>query len=36
MLIDSAGQASRVRMRVEKDAKERVSVKGGNPVPKPQ
>jgi len=36
MLVDSAGQASRVRMRVEKDAKERVSVKGGNPVPKPQ
>jgi large subunit ribosomal protein L24 len=37
MLIDSAGQASRVRMRVEEDGtKERVSVKNGNPIPKPQ
>jgi len=37
MLIDSASQASRVRMRVEEDGtKERVSVKSGNPIPKPQ
>jgi large subunit ribosomal protein L24 len=37
MLIDSASQASRVRMRVEGDGtKERVSVKSGNPIPKPQ
>jgi large subunit ribosomal protein L24 len=37
MLIDSAGQASRVRSRVESDGtKERVSVKSGNPIPKPQ
>jgi large subunit ribosomal protein L24 len=37
MLIDSAGQASRVRARVEGDGtKERVAVKSGNPIPKPQ
>ncbi len=38
MLIDPAsGDASRIRMRLEDDgAKERISVKGGNPIPKPQ
>ena len=38
MLIDSAGdQASRVRIRVEEDGtKERISVKSGNPIPRPQ
>jgi large subunit ribosomal protein L24 len=38
MLIDPAGeQPSRVRMRVEKDGtKERISVKSGNPIPRPQ
>lgn len=37
MLVDSSGQASRVRMRVEEDGtKERVSVKNGNPIPKPR
>ncbi len=37
MLIDSAsGDASRIRMRVEADGtKERISVKSGNPIPKP-
>jgi large subunit ribosomal protein L24 len=38
MLIDPAsGEPSRVRMRIEKDGtKERISVKTGNPIPKPQ
>jgi large subunit ribosomal protein L24 len=38
MLGDPAGeQPSRVRMRVEKDGtKERISVKSGNPIPRPQ
>jgi large subunit ribosomal protein L24 len=38
MLVDPAGeQPSRVRMRVEKDGtKERISVKSGNPIPRPQ
>jgi large subunit ribosomal protein L24 len=38
MLIDAAGdKASRVRTRVETDGtKERVSVKSGNPIPKPK
>jgi large subunit ribosomal protein L24 len=38
MLIDSgAEQASRVRMRSEKDGtKERIAVKTGNPIPRPQ
>ncbi len=37
MLVDPAsGEASRVRMRLEKDGtKERIAVKSGNPVPKP-
>ena len=37
MLVDSAaGQASRVRVRIEADgAKERIAVKTGNPIPKP-
>ncbi|MFV2006533.1 MAG: 50S ribosomal protein L24 [Longimicrobiales bacterium] len=37
MLIDStSGDASRIRMRVEADGtKERISVKSGNPIPKP-
>ncbi len=37
MLVDpTSGDASRVRMRAEKDGtKERVSVKSGNPVPRP-
>ena len=37
MLVDSAsGDASRIRMRVEADGtKERISVKSGNPIPKP-
>ena len=37
MLVDPAGgQASRVRVRIEADgAKERISVKTGNPIPKP-
>ena len=37
MLIDPAsGDASRIRMRVEADGtKERISVKSGNPIPKP-
>ncbi len=37
MLVDSAsGGASRIRMRVEADGtKERISVKSGNPIPKP-
>lgn len=38
MLIDPAGDtASRVRMRVEEDGtKERIAVKTGNPIPRPQ
>lgn len=38
MLLDSAGDtASRVRMRVEEDGtKERIAVKTGNPIPRPQ
>jgi large subunit ribosomal protein L24 len=38
MLVDPAGgQASRIRVRVEADgAKERIAVKTGNPLPKPQ
>jgi large subunit ribosomal protein L24 len=38
MLIDSASeQASRVRTRVEEDGtKERIAVKSGNPIPRPQ
>ena len=37
MLVDpTSGDATRVRARVEKDAKERVSVKSGNPIPRPQ
>jgi large subunit ribosomal protein L24 len=38
MLVDSAGeQASRVRMRTEEDGtKERIAVKSGNPIPRPQ
>jgi large subunit ribosomal protein L24 len=37
MLIEPAGgEASRVRMRIEKDGvKERIAVKSGNPIPKP-
>ena len=37
MLVDSAsGEAGRIRMRVEADGtKERISVKSGNPIPKP-
>jgi large subunit ribosomal protein L24 len=38
MLVDPSGDtASRVRARVEEDGtKERISVKSGNPIPKPQ
>ena len=38
MLVDPASdEASRVRIRVEEDgSKERISVKNGNPIPKPQ
>lgn len=38
MLVDSGSDsASRVRMRVEEDGtKERIAVKSGNPIPKPQ
>jgi len=38
MLIDPAGDtASRVRIRVEEDGtKERIAVKTGNPIPRPQ
>ena len=38
MLIDPAtGEPGRVRMRIEDDGtKERISVKSGNPVPRPQ
>ncbi len=38
MLIDpSNGEASRIRMRVEPDGyKERIAVRTGNPVPKPE
>jgi len=37
MLVDPAGgEASRIRIRVEADGtKERISVKSGNPIPKP-
>jgi large subunit ribosomal protein L24 len=36
MLIDpTSGDATRVRARVEQDAKERISVKSGNPIPRP-
>jgi large subunit ribosomal protein L24 len=37
MLIDpTSGEASRVRIRVEKDGtKERIAVKSGNPIPRP-
>ena len=37
MLVDPAGgEASRIRIRVEPDGtKERISVKSGNPIPKP-
>jgi large subunit ribosomal protein L24 len=38
MLIDPAtGEASRVRTRIEEDGtKERIAVKSGNPIPRPQ
>lgn len=38
MLVDPAsGDASRTRVRLEEDgAKERIAVKSGNPIPKPQ
>lgn len=38
MLVDPAsGEPSRVRMRIEEDGtKERISVKTGNPIPRPQ
>ena len=38
MLIDPAtGEPGRIRMRIEEDGtKERISVKSGNPVPRPQ
>ena len=38
MLIDPAtGEPSRVRMRIEEDGtKERIAVKSGNPIPRPQ
>ena len=38
MLVDTASdEASRVRIQVEEDGtKERISVKSGNPIPKPQ
>ena len=38
MLVDpTSGDASRVRVRIEEDGtKERISVKSGNPIPKPQ
>ncbi len=38
MLVDPASdEASRIRMRVEEDGtKERISVKSGNPLPKPR
>jgi large subunit ribosomal protein L24 len=37
MLVDpAAGEASRIRLRVESDGtKERIAVKTGNPIPKP-
>jgi large subunit ribosomal protein L24 len=37
MLVDpTSGEASRVRIRVEKDGtKERIAVKSGNPIPRP-
>jgi len=38
MLLDAAtGDASRVRTRIEEDGtKERIAVKSGNPIPRPQ
>ncbi|MSR23257.1 MAG: 50S ribosomal protein L24 [Gemmatimonadetes bacterium] len=37
MLLDPSGKPSRVRIRVDKDGKrERISVKSGNPIPRPQ
>ncbi len=38
MLVDPAtGEPSRVRQRIEEDGtKERIAVKSGNPIPKPQ
>ena len=38
MLVDpSTGEPSRVRVRIEEDGtKERIAVKSGNPIPKPQ
>jgi large subunit ribosomal protein L24 len=38
MLVDpTSGEASRVRARLEEDGtKERIAVKSGNPIPKPQ
>lgn len=37
MLIDPAtGEPSRTRVRIEEGGKERISVKTGNPIPKPQ
>ena len=38
MLVDpTTGEPSRVRLRVEEDGtKERIAVKSGNPIPKPQ
>jgi large subunit ribosomal protein L24 len=38
MLLDGAtGDASRVRTRIEEDGtKERIAVKSGNPIPRPQ
>jgi hypothetical protein len=37
MLVDpTGGEASRTRLRVEADGtKERISIKSGNPIPKP-
>jgi hypothetical protein len=38
MLLDpTSGEASRIRLRIEPDGtKERIAVKSGNPIPKPQ
>jgi large subunit ribosomal protein L24 len=37
MLIDPAsGEPSRVRAKIEDGAKERIAVKSGNPIPRPQ
>jgi large subunit ribosomal protein L24 len=38
MLVDpTTGEPSRVRVRIEEDGtKERIAVKSGNPIPKPQ